>query len=87
MQILLLGAGAVTSRLNLLLAEHGHSVAAQLAAFTTEHLDLFDFQGVVVVSPELPVSVDICSGQAINGFIYRQYAEVLPIINYSRFVC
>ena len=58
MQILLLGAGAVTSRLNLLLVEHGHSVAAQMAAFTPEHLDLFDFQGVVVVSPESSVSTE-----------------------------
>jgi len=56
MQILLLGAGAVTSRLNLLLAEHGHSIAAQMAAFTPQHLDLFDFQGIVVVSPESSVS-------------------------------
>jgi MinD-like ATPase involved in chromosome partitioning or flagellar assembly len=58
MQILLLGAGAVTSRLNLLLVEHGHSVAAQMAAFTPQHLDLFDFQGLVVVSPESSVSTE-----------------------------
>lgn len=58
MQILLLGAGAVTSRLNLLLAEHGHHVAAQMATFTPQHLDLFDFKGVVVVSPEASISTE-----------------------------
>jgi MinD-like ATPase involved in chromosome partitioning or flagellar assembly len=58
MQILLLGTGAVTSRLNLLLAEHGHSVAAQMAAFTPQHLDLFDFQGIVVVCPESSLSTE-----------------------------
>jgi len=52
MQILLLGAGTVSSRLNLTLSEHDHVVTAQLAAFTPQHLDLFDFQAVLVVSPE-----------------------------------
>ena len=56
MQILLLGAGTVTSRLNLTLCEHDHVVAAQLAAFTPQHLDLFDFQAMVVVSPEASVT-------------------------------
>jgi hypothetical protein len=32
MQVLLLGAGTVTSRLNMVLAEQGHSVVAQIAA-------------------------------------------------------
>jgi MinD-like ATPase involved in chromosome partitioning or flagellar assembly len=67
MQILLLGAGTVTSRLNLLLAEHGHRVAAQMAAFTPEHLDLFDFQGVVVVSPESSVSTESLVQAAERG--------------------
>ena len=56
MQILLLGAGTVTSRLNLTLSEHDHMVTAQLATFTPQHLDLFDFQAVVVVSPEASVT-------------------------------
>ena len=58
MQLLLLGAGSTTSRLNLLLAEQGHRIAAQLAAFTPQHLDLFDFQGVVATAPEASVSTD-----------------------------
>ena len=56
MQILLLGAGTVTSRLNLTLCEHDHVVTAQLAAFTPQHLDLFEFQAMVVVSPEASVT-------------------------------
>jgi MinD-like ATPase involved in chromosome partitioning or flagellar assembly len=67
MQLLLLGAGAVTSRLNLLLAEHGHRVEAQLAAFTPQHLDLFDFRGVVVVSPEASVSTESLVQAAERG--------------------
>ena len=67
MQILLLGAGTVTSRLNLWLAEHGHSIAAQMATFTPEHLDLFDFQGVVVVSPESSVSTESLVRAAEHG--------------------
>ncbi|MGD8749798.1 MAG: AAA family ATPase [Anaerolineales bacterium] len=67
MQILLLGAGSVTSRLNLLLTEHGHSVAAQMAAFTPQHLGLFDFQGMVVVSPEVSVSTESLVQAAEHG--------------------
>lgn len=56
MQMLLLGAGTVTSRLNLQLAEQGHGVVAQIAAFTPQHMDLFDFRALVVVSPESSVA-------------------------------
>jgi len=56
MQILLLGAGTISSRLNLTLSEHDHVVTAQLAAFTPQHLDLFDFQAMLVVSPEASVT-------------------------------
>ena len=47
MQVLLLGAGTVTSRLNMQLAEQGHSVIAQIAAFTPQHIDLFDFRALI----------------------------------------
>lgn len=56
MQILLIGAGAITSRVNLALSEQGHSVVAQIAAFTPQHMDLFDFRALIVISPESSVS-------------------------------
>ena len=58
MQLLLLGAGPVTSGLNLALTEHGHQVSAAMAAFTPQHLDLFDFTGMVVVAPEASVRTE-----------------------------
>ena len=67
MQILLLGAGTTTSRLNLQLSEQGHSVTAQLATFTPQHMDLFDFKGIVVVSPEASVSPDSLLQAAERG--------------------
>ena len=67
MQLLLLGAGSTTSRLNMHLSEQGHSIAAQLAAFTPQHLDLFDFQGVVAVAPEASVSSDSLLQAAERG--------------------
>ena len=67
MQILLLGAGSVTSRLNLTLAEHGHSIAAAMAAFTPQHMGLFDFQGLVVVSPECSVATESLVQAAERG--------------------
>jgi len=67
MQILLLGAGTITSRLNLLFAEQGHSVVAQVAAFTPQHIDLFDFRAIVVVSPESSVSPESLVKAAERG--------------------
>lgn len=67
MQILLLGAGTVTSGLNMTLAEHGHQVMAVMASFTPQHLDLFDFQGLVAVSPEASVSPETLRVAAERG--------------------
>ena len=52
MQVLLIGNGTITSRLNTLLCEHGHSVEAAMASFSPQHIDLFDFKAIIVVSPE-----------------------------------
>ncbi len=67
MQVLLLGAGTVTSRLNMQLAEQGHSVIAQIAAFTPQHIDLFDFRALIVVSPESSVSPESLVKAAERG--------------------
>lgn len=67
MRILLIGAGAVTSRLNVLLAEHGHAIEAQMATFTPQHLELFDFHALVVVSPESTVGQAALTKAAENG--------------------
>ncbi len=67
MQILLLGAGTVTSRLNMLFAEQGHSVVAQVASFTPQHIHLFDFRAVVVVSPEASISPESLVKAAERG--------------------
>ena len=67
MQVLLLGAGTVTSRLNLLISDQEHSVAAQIATFTPQHLDLFDFQCIVVVAPEASVSTESLIKAAERG--------------------
>jgi MinD-like ATPase involved in chromosome partitioning or flagellar assembly len=62
-----LGAGTVTSRLGLLFAEQGHSVVAQMAAFTPQHIDLFDFRAIVVVSPESSISPESLVKAAERG--------------------
>lgn len=67
MQLLLLGTGTVTSRLSLTLAEHGHTLAGQMAAFSPQHLDLFDFQGVIVVAPEASVTTESLLRAAERG--------------------
>jgi MinD-like ATPase involved in chromosome partitioning or flagellar assembly len=67
MQILLLGAGTITSRLSLMITEQQHSVAAQIASFTPQHIDLFDFRAVVVVAPEASVSPESLVKAAERG--------------------
>ena len=67
MQILILGTGTVTSRLSLTLAEHGHTLAGQMAAFSPQHLELFDFQGVIVVAPEAAVTTESLLRAAERG--------------------
>jgi len=67
MQVLLIGAGTVTSRLSLLLSEHGHTVSAQIASFTPQHIDLFDFRALVVISPEASVTQDSLVQAAEQG--------------------
>ncbi|HKJ39861.1 MAG TPA: AAA family ATPase [Anaerolineales bacterium] len=67
MQVLLLGAGNVTSRLNMQMAEQGHSVVAQIATFTPQHIDLFDFRAIIVISPESSVSQESLVQAAERG--------------------
>src|SRR5690606_33375309 len=71
MQVLLLGTGTITSRLNLQLAQQGHAVVAQVASFTPQHMDLFDFRAIIVVSPECSVSPESLLKVAEGGkFIF-----------------
>ena len=51
MRILLIGAGNITSQINIQLNEQGHSVEAQMAVFQPAHIDLFDFKALILVSP------------------------------------
>jgi MinD-like ATPase involved in chromosome partitioning or flagellar assembly len=67
MQVLLIGAGTVTSRLSLLLSEQGHSVSAQIASFTPQHIALFDFRALIVISPEASVTQESLVQAAEQG--------------------
>ena len=67
MQILLIGTGNVTSRMNLVLADHKHTVTAQMATFTPQHMDLFDFQAILVISPEASISTESLMQAAERG--------------------
>lgn len=69
MQILLVGAGTVTSRLNLVLAEHQHQVVAQMATFSPQHLSLFDFRALLVVAPEAAIDQAALATAIENGKI------------------
>jgi MinD-like ATPase involved in chromosome partitioning or flagellar assembly len=67
MKILLVGAGSETSKLNMALSEHGASIQAQLATFAVNHMDMFDFKLIIVVSPEATVQIDTLISAAENG--------------------
>jgi MinD-like ATPase involved in chromosome partitioning or flagellar assembly len=58
MKILLAGSGQVTAKLAVTVGGQGHSIAAMLATFTPNQLDMMDFDAVLIVSPEAQVSTD-----------------------------
>ena len=67
MRILLIGAGNITSQINVQLNEQGHSVEAQMAAFQPSHIDLFDFKALLVISPEASVQTESLVKAAERG--------------------
>ena len=67
MNILLVGAGTETSKLNVALSEQKHLIQAQLAMFATSHLDMFEFKLIIVVSPEATVQIETLRKAAEKG--------------------
>lgn len=67
MQILLVGSGSVSAKLNLALGEHQHEVVAQLPMLNPNMMGLFTFKAVVVVSPESSVTIDALVQSIENG--------------------
>jgi len=67
MNILLIGAGSETSKLNLALCEQKHNIQAQLAMFAPTHLDMFNFKLIIVVSPEASIQIDTLVRAVQNG--------------------
>jgi MinD-like ATPase involved in chromosome partitioning or flagellar assembly len=67
MRILLIGAGNITSQINVQLNEQGHSVEAQMAAFQPAHIDLFDFKALILVSPEASIQTETLIKAAERG--------------------
>lgn len=76
MQVLLVGTGGVTSRINVTLSEQGHSIAAQMASFTPQHMDVFDFRAIIVVSPEASISPETLVKAAERGKLIYVIAGV-----------
>lgn len=71
MKLLLIGTGNITTRLGETLREHGHLLEAAMATFTPAHMELFDFKGVIVVSPEGAVKPESLIQAAERGkYIY-----------------
>jgi len=67
MEVLLIGAGQVTSRLNMTLVQHGHAISAQLPNLTPQMLNGFDARVLVVVSPECSIAIDTLVYAAEKG--------------------
>jgi MinD-like ATPase involved in chromosome partitioning or flagellar assembly len=67
MRILLIGAGNITSQINVQLNEQGHSVEAQMAVFQPAHIDLFDFKALILVSPEASIQTESLVKAAERG--------------------
>jgi MinD-like ATPase involved in chromosome partitioning or flagellar assembly len=58
MKLILVGTGPVTASLTQKLTEQGHSITAMLGTLTPSQLDIFEYNGIVVVSPESSLSTE-----------------------------
>ncbi len=67
MEVLLIGAGSVTSKLNITLVQHGFSISAQLPNLTPNMLNGFDAKTIVVVAPECSIAIDTLVYAAERG--------------------
>ena len=67
MNIMLVGAGAVTAGLVQKLMEQGHTIAAMLGQLTPSQLEIHNYSGVVVVSPETTTSTETLTKAAELG--------------------
>jgi len=67
MKVLVIGAGAISSKLNLFLQECGHEVQAQLPSLSPGLLGAFDARVLVVVEPEAAVGVEAIKEVAASG--------------------
>ena len=71
MNIILVGAGAVTANLVQKLMEQGHTIAAMLGQLTPSQLEIHNYSGVVVVSPETTTTTETLTKAAeIGKLIY-----------------
>ena len=71
MKLILVGTGPVTASLTQKLTEQGHSISAMLGTLTPSQLDVFEYNGVVVVSAESSISTETLTKVAERGrFIY-----------------
>ena len=68
MNIILLGAGAVTASLVQKLMEQGHTIAAMLGQLTPSQLEIHNYNGVVVISPETTTSTETLT-HAVRLFV------------------
>jgi Mrp family chromosome partitioning ATPase len=67
MNIMLVGAGAVTAGLVQKLMEQGHTIAAMLGQLTPSQLEIHNYGGIVVVSPETTTSTETLTKAAELG--------------------
>lgn len=67
MKLLLIGMGTVTVKINGILDEHGHQVAAQIGVFSTNYLEMMKFDGIVFVGPEAEVNREDLVQAAAKG--------------------
>ena len=67
MNIMLVGTGAVTAGLVQKLMEQGHTISAMLGNLTPSQLEIHNYSGVVVVSPETTTSTETLTKAAELG--------------------
>ncbi|MFZ8843686.1 hypothetical protein, partial [Thermoflexus sp.] len=69
MKVLVIGTGAVSSKINLFLQEWGHEVQAQLPTLSAGLLSAFDARVLVVVEPEAAAGLEAVREAVMAGWV------------------
>lgn len=86
MRVLVVGTGVESSKIGLHLSQQGHKLAGQIPTLSASDLDVWDFQALIVVEPESPLTPVDALQQAVERgrHVLVVGAETGPLAAWAR---